>query len=131
MEFGFCEDRRRSERHAIHVPVKYRSWKSAAPENLGVSLDISEGGIHFATSTPVQEGETLEVRFEMPEQIVDEPSAEWKCTGEAIRVERIDDGKFGVHVRFDCYEIARPEGTTTNIYMDFNSLRFGAPAAQG
>lgn len=130
MEFGFWEDRRLTERHAIHIPVKYRTWKSGAPESLGVSLNISEGGIHFATSTAVQEGETLEVRFEMPEEVLEEPSAEWKCTGEVIRVERIDDGKFGLRVRFDSYEIARPEGTTS-IYMDFSSLRFGAAFVRG
>ena len=126
MDYGLWEERRRTERHGIHVPVKYRAWKSASPEGYGESLNISEGGIFFATDLAVNEGETLTVRFDMPEEVVHEPSAEWKCTGQAIRVQRIDSGKFGVRVRFDCYEVARPQGTT-HIYMDLNSLRFGAP----
>jgi len=126
-EYGLWQERRRSDRHEINVPVKYRAWKSTAPENLGISLDISEGGIHFATNNPVAEGDTLEVCFEMPLEIVDEPSAEWKCRGQAIRVQRMGSGQFGVRVRFDCYEVASPQGTT-HIYMDLNSLRLGAPS---
>jgi PilZ domain len=127
-DYGLWQERRRTERLEINIPVKYRAWKSAAPDTLGVSLDISEGGIHFATSSAVAEGDTLEVCFDMPSELVDEPTAEWRCTGQAIRVQPIDSGKFGVRVRFDCYQIARPQGTT-HIYMDLNSLRFGAPPA--
>ena len=128
-DYGLWHDRRRTERHGVSIPVKYRAWKSASPEGFGESLNISEGGIYFSTDAAVHEGDTLTVRFDMPPEIVDEPIAEWKCTGQAIRVQAMDSGKFGVRVRFDCYEVARPQGTT-HIYLDLNSLRFGAPSLQ-
>jgi hypothetical protein len=45
----------------------------------------------------------------MPEEITDEPSTEWRCTGHVVRVERVDStkGKLGVGVQFDCYEVSR------------------------
>jgi hypothetical protein len=47
----------------------------------------------------------------MPEEITDEPSAQWRCTGHVVRVERADPkgGKVGVGVQFDCYEVSRAE----------------------
>jgi hypothetical protein len=59
----------------------------------------------------------------MPEEVVDELAAEWRCTGQVLKVEAV--GRlpiFHVGVRFDCYEVARPNGTTT-IRIDLNSLR--------
>jgi hypothetical protein len=69
------------------------------------------------------EGQTVELRFDMPEEVVDEAAAEWGCTGQVLKVEAV--GRlpiFHVGVRFDCYEVARPNGTTT-IRIDLNSLR--------
>jgi c-di-GMP-binding flagellar brake protein YcgR len=121
---GYFREQRLTSRHKLTFPVKYRVRKSESPEYAGESLDISEGGICFVTHSLLEEGETIEIRFEMPEEVVDEPAAEWRCTGRVLKVERLGAGAtFHVRVRFDCYEVARQNGTTT-IRLDLNSLRF-------
>ena len=122
----FTQERRLSPRYKINIPIKVRVWKSDRPESCGETLNVSEGGICFRTHALLGEGETVEVRFDMPEEVVDEPAAEWLCTGQVLKVEPV--GRLPllhVRVRFDCYQVARPNGTTT-IRIDLNSLRFGA-----
>lgn len=123
---GYSRERRLSPRHRLSIPIKYRLWKSALPERTGESLDISEGGIYFVTNAMLEEGEMVELRFSMPEEIANEPSTEWRCTGRVVRTEAIGGmhGRLGVRVRFDCYEVERPKGTTS-IQLDLNALRFG------
>jgi hypothetical protein len=128
------DERRLVRRHSVNVPLKYRLWKSQLPEMRGESLDISESGVYFAAHSVLEKGETVEVRFEMPEGVVDEPPAEWLCTGQVMRVDRVGglSGRLGVAVRFDCYEIAKPQGTTT-FRVDQQSFRLGffsRPAGQ-
>ena len=51
----------------------------------------------------------MEVLFDMPEEVIGEATSEWRCTGHIVRVEeaRAADGKLGVGVQFDCYEVAK------------------------
>ena len=51
----------------------------------------------------------MEVFLNMPEEIIGEPTSEWRCTGHVVRVEDIHaaGGKQGVGVQFDCYEVSR------------------------
>ena len=102
-------DRRLVERHKIRMPLRIRLWKSAAPEHAAESADLSQRGIYFATDSRLSEGETVEVFFDMPEEIIGEASSEWRCTGHVVRVEesRSGDGRLGVGVQFDCYEVAK------------------------
>ena len=119
----FTQERRLSPRYEINIPIKFRAWKSDLPECVGEALNISEGGVCFRTHALVAEGQTVQVRFDMPEEVVDEPTAEWLCTGQVLKVEPV--GRlpiFHVRIRFDCYEIARQNGTTT-IRIDLNALR--------
>jgi Tfp pilus assembly protein PilZ len=72
-------------------------------------VNISQRGIYFATNSVLHKGETVEVFFNMPEEIAGEPPVEWRCTGHVVRVEEISTpgGKQGVGVQFDCYEVSR------------------------
>jgi hypothetical protein len=104
-------DRRVSRRFKHKIPLRVRIWKSHAPERREESLNLSQHGVYFATDLPFREGETVEIFFNMPEEITTEPSTEWRCTGHVVRVDRAksDDGKLGVGIRFDCYEVSRAE----------------------
>jgi len=86
-----------------------RLWKSAVPEQTAESVNVSQRGIYFATDSLLREGETVEVFFNMPGEIIGEPTSEWRCTGHVVRVEAIEatGGKMGVGVQFDCYEVSR------------------------
>jgi hypothetical protein len=102
-------NRRLSRRLCLKTPLRVRIRKSAAPEERAESLNLSQNGVYFATNSAIREGEALEILLNMPEEITDEPSTEWRCTGHVVRVERVDStkGKLGVGVQFDCYEVSR------------------------
>lgn len=104
-------DRRVSRRHKYKTCLRVRIWKSSAPERQEESLNLSQHGVYFATESPLREGETVEIFFQMPEEITAEPSTEWRCTGHVVRVERVNSeaGKLGVGVQFDCYEVSRAD----------------------
>src|SRR5579859_3238213 len=102
-------DRRLVERHKIRMPLRIRLWKSAVPEQAAECVNLSQRGIYFATDSKLSEGETVEVFFDMPEEVIGEATSEWRCTGHIVRVEeaRAADGRLGVGVQFDCYEVAK------------------------
>jgi len=102
-------DRRVARRLSFKTPLRVRVWKSATPEEKAESVNLSQSGIFFASGAALREGETVEILLNMPEEITDEPSTEWRCTGHVVRVERavITGGKVGVGVQFDCYEVSR------------------------
>jgi PilZ domain len=102
-------DRRLTRRLCFKIPLRVRVWKSASPEESTESLNLSQSGIYFATNSAIREGETVEILLNMPEEITDEPSIGWRCTGHVVRVDRVDStwGKMGVGVQFDCYEVSR------------------------
>lgn len=104
-------DRRVSRRLSFKTPLRVRIWKSTVPEQRAESLNLSQNGVYFATDSPIREGETVEILLKMPEEITDEPTTEWRCTGHVVRVERVDSsgGKLGIGVQFDCYEVSRAE----------------------
>ena len=102
-------DRRLAGRYNVKTPLRVRVWKSAVPEQKAESVNLSQRGIYFATDSQLRQGETVEVFFNMPEEIVGEPASEWRCTGHVVRVEEIHaaGGRQGVGVQFDCYEVSR------------------------
>ena len=106
----------------MKTPLRVRLWKSAVPEYAGESVNLSQRGIYFATDSVLRKGETVEVFFNMPEEIIGEPTGEWRCTGHVVRVEKINttSGKQGVGVQFDCYEVSR--STPANV-----AIGTGAP----
>jgi hypothetical protein len=124
-------DRRLAERYKMKTPLRVRLWKSTVPECTAESVDLSQRGIYFATNSEMREGETVEVFFNMPEEIAGEPPVEWRCTGHVVRVEEIQapDGKLGVGVQFDCYEVSRstPVDVAIGVAMPVRMLSDVAP----
>jgi Tfp pilus assembly protein PilZ len=104
----FPRDQRIAQRHAIKTALRVRIWKSSESEDRAESVNLSQRGIFFVTNKPFQKGEAIEILLKMPEEITGEPPNEWRCTGSITRVQPMDSprGKFGVAVRFDCYEVA-------------------------
>ena len=105
----FSRDRRFSQRHNVKTALRVRVWKSGLPEERAESVNLSQRGILFASSSRLAEGEVVEILLKMPEEITGQPTTEWRCTGQVVRVEPTDSsqGKFGVGVQFYCYEASR------------------------
>jgi len=105
----FQKDRRLAGRYKVKTPLRVRLWKSAVPEQPAESVNLSQRGIYFAIDSLLRQGETVEVLFNMPQEIIGEATSEWRCTGHVVRVESLkgSDGKLGVGVQFDCYEVSK------------------------
>ena len=105
----FSRDRRFSQRHDVKTALRVRVWKSGLPEERAESVNLSQRGILFASNSRIAEGEVVEILLKMPEEITGQPTTEWRCTGQVVRVEPTDSlqGKFGVGVQFYCYEASR------------------------
>ncbi len=105
----FQKDRRLAGRYKVKTPLRVRLWKSAVPEQTAESVNLSQRGIYFAIDSLLRQGETVEVSFNMPQEIIGEATSEWRCTGHVVRVESLKDpgGKLGVGVQFDCYEVSK------------------------
>ena len=91
-------DRRLSVREDIKTPIRVRIWKSAIPEDLSESENLSEKRIFFATDSVIPVGTASEIPLKMPD--------EWLYSGHVVRVEPSTSprGRFGVGVQFDCYQ---------------------------
>ena len=79
------------------------------------SENLSTTGVFVQTDLPLNAGAVLDLFFEMPESVTGLPSAHWLCLGHVVRVVSgdADDGRRGVGVRFDCYEVSRPAQSRT------------------
>jgi len=124
----FSRDRRFTERHNVKTALRVRVWKSGLPEERAESVNLSQRGIFFASSLRIAKGEVVEILLKMPEEITGQPTTEWRCTGQVVRVEAADslEGKFGVGVQFYCYEASRfvqPSLQTPRLLRDMPVLR--------
>jgi hypothetical protein len=103
-------DRRLSLRHAVSADLRVRMRKFDAPEQHIRSENLSQRGVFFTTDLPLSKGSSLDLLVEMPEQVTGVPPAQWLCTGHVVRVVPVEpEGKRGVGVQFDFYEVSRPE----------------------
>ena len=70
-------------------------------------MNISTGGVYFATDVKMREGLFVEVQLKMPQEIIGDEVTEWRYTGRVAHVESlgIANGKSGVGVQFIYYEI--------------------------
>jgi hypothetical protein len=104
-------DRRASQRHDVKTPLRVRLWKSANPEQLTESENISKDGMYFATDLAVSVGAVVEVLLKMPEEVTGEAPVEWRCTGHVVRVEpgKLPSGEHLIGVQFDCCRASQGE----------------------
>ena len=126
----FRRDRRITLRHGIKTPVRIKVWKSLRPEAAGESINISQRGMFFSSDAVFRAGETVEIFFEMPQEIGGAPVSEWRCTGHIVRTESIaaSGGRLGIGVQFDCYEVARSTPSNPLIQTESSDEATVAPA---
>jgi hypothetical protein len=103
-------DRRLSFRHNVRTDLRVRMRKFDAAEQRAQSENLSQRGVFFTSNLPINKGTSLDLLVEMPEQVTGVPPAQWLCTGHVVRVVPTEtEGKCGVGVQFDYYEVSRPE----------------------
>jgi hypothetical protein len=101
------KERRRTERFNLGIPLSVSVLNSTAPEQRTESLNVSAGGMYFATNLPLRRGTGVQLLFKMPEEIAHMPASDWVCMGHVVHVRPVSapNGWLGVGVQFDCYEV--------------------------
>jgi hypothetical protein len=107
-----AQERRRTERLNLKIQLRVSVLNSTAPEQSIESLNVSAGGIYFATNLPLLKGTPVRLLFRLPEQITRKPPADWVCMGHVVHTEPVSSGNGlqRVGVQFDCYEVVPPVG---------------------
>jgi PilZ domain-containing protein len=101
------KERRRSERRNLGIRLSVSVLNSTSPEQRTESLNVSAGGMYFATNLPLRRGTGVQLHFKMPEEITHQPPSDWVCMGHVVHVRPVNapNGQLGVGVQFDCYEV--------------------------
>jgi Tfp pilus assembly protein PilZ len=107
-------ERRISLRLPLKTALRVRVWKSGSGQRSTESVNLSQTGAFFATDVPIAIGSAIEILLKMPEQVTGKPATEWRCSGHVVRLQPVDtpQGKFGVGIEFDYYEILRSKKAT-------------------
>ena len=74
----------RAPRLSIRKPIFYRQ-SGHSQFHLGILQNISESGVLLESHPPVPEGASLEMIFEMPQEITGQPNSRVLCRGEVVR----------------------------------------------
>lgn len=100
-------ERRRTERFNLGIRLKVSVLNSAAPGQSTESLNVSAGGMYFATNLPLCRGTGVQLLFRMPEEITHRPAGDWVCMGHVVHIKPVSapNGWLGVGVQFNCYEV--------------------------
>ena len=103
-------DRRKSRRIPIRMPLRIRLWRFGMPEQQAECINVSAGGVFFASASSFHEGDHVAIELKMPEALVGTPST-WSCEGRVVRVEAIDSRSviLGVGVEFERHHMVRAE----------------------
>ena len=111
-------DRRKSRRVPVRMPLRIRLWRFGVPEQPAECMNVSAGGIFFASTSSFHEGDLVSIELRMPEAVVGTPST-WRCEGRVVRIEPIDSRSvlLGVGVEFEHYRMVQA-GTLQQVRPD-------------
>ena len=70
-------ERRRTERLKLAIPLSVSVLNSSAPGHGTESVNVSAGGMYFATNLPVSRGTGVQLQFKMPEEVTHMPASDW------------------------------------------------------
>ena len=91
-------ERRRAPRYAVYLPV--RAPTAGTGEMLGVTRDVSSGGLYFYTELEGwQTGSRIDFVLQFPQQISGH-AATTRCRGTVVRAEGPENAR-GIAVRID------------------------------
>jgi hypothetical protein len=106
-------DRRQTVRFDVEIPLSIRriEWPET-PARIAVSSNVSVSGLCVETDPPLELGTPVEISFLMPRQITGNPSHEWRCRGQVVRVQPRDlsHNHPCVGVQFQYYEVLQGDG---------------------
>ncbi|HWF12423.1 MAG TPA: PilZ domain-containing protein [Candidatus Acidoferrales bacterium] len=108
-------DRRTDPRVNACVPMRFRVLdKPEMTEQQGESQNMSQHGIYFLTTAPLQIGMPMELTLRIPHDLGQRISSEVVCVGRVVRVQPIESKEemlgVGIHIeRFETkFQVQEP-----------------------
>jgi hypothetical protein len=106
-------DRRQTARFDLEIPLSIRRIElPETPARIAVSSNVSVSGLCMETDLLLEVGTPVEISLRMPHQVTGNPSREWRCRGQVVRVQPRDlsHDHPSVGVQFQYYEVLRGDG---------------------
>lgn len=98
-----AENRRKMPRFEMQLPLEVESGGNNGAA-MGITKDISAGGVYFFVSSDVVSGDTVEFVMTFPPEITLVKSLRVRCTSRVLRVEPENDKRIGVAAQIQRYE---------------------------
>src|SRR5260370_6809503 len=92
-------ERRRTERLNVAIPLSVSVLNSTAPGHGTESVNVSAGGMYFATNLPLSRGAGVQLLFKMPEEISGMPARACVCMGHVVHPSPISPPNGWLRVR--------------------------------
>jgi PilZ domain len=108
-----ARERRIDTRVNIRVPFRFRVLNvPGSPEQAAESENISQRGILFATTFPLQVGTPLEVSLEMPQELAGQTSSDVKCVARVVHIQpdAFFGGRAGIGLHIEKYKARAAAG---------------------
>jgi Tfp pilus assembly protein PilZ len=99
---------RGSQRYQARVSMRVQLVDSPeVSQQIAESINISTGGVFFASALPVSVGTLVEIFLEVPNEIAAESPSEWRCKGQVVHVRpySLPFRLLGVGIQFNSREL--------------------------
>jgi Tfp pilus assembly protein PilZ len=100
-------ERRIDTRVNIRVPLRFRALNNpGSTEQTAESENISQRGMYFMTTVPLNIGTPVEVSLRMPQELAGKVASDVKCMGRVVHVKpsAAAGGKSGIGLHIERYE---------------------------
>ncbi len=95
-------DRRRTQRFPVQEIVSVSSAKDSFS---AITRDMSKGGAYLYTDHLIAEGWDVQFILTVPSHVTHTQVIRVWCSGKVVRLETMVEGRFGMGVEFDRYQI--------------------------
>src|SRR5258708_6275045 len=111
-------ERRQLTRFALRTPIRFKAIGLAADksEHFTEALNVSHGGLYFASPAPLKNGMPIEATLRMPSEITgDQPKeTHWRARVVHVRNEPYGDGRIGFGAEIENFvSMPRPDRWTS------------------
>src|SRR6202035_2098210 len=111
-------ERRIDTRVNIKVPFRFRVLNNpGATEQVAESINISQRGLLFATTIPLNVGTPLEVSLKMPQELAGPVSTEGRCVARVVHIQpsAFFGGKAGIGLHIERSKEEAPAGEVAGV----------------
>jgi len=95
-------DRRRTQRFPVQEVVSVSSERDTFS---AITKDMSKGGAYLYTDHLIAEGWDVQFVLTVPSHVTHDRVVRVWCSGKVVRLENMSEGRFGIGVEFDRYQI--------------------------